>query len=65
MAIGGMTVTKQFKRDFDFCMKHYEVTGDELEFEKERCRANMSEAERCYSSVAERLRSINVLRGFD
>lgn len=58
MAIGGMTVTKQFKMDFDFCMKHYEVTGDELEFEKGRCRANMEEATRCYESIADGLRKL-------
>lgn len=60
-----VNVSRKFIEDFDYCMKFYEVTGKELEFEKERCGANMAEAERCYESVAARLRSINVSRGFD
>jgi len=51
-----VTVTKQFKKDFDLCMKHYEVTGEELDYEKARCRENMEEATRCYESIADGLR---------
>lgn len=47
-----ITVTKEFRQAFKRCMEAYGVTGDELEFEKERCRANYQEAERCYLSIA-------------
>lgn len=47
-----VTVTKEFKKAFQLCMDHWEVTGEELEFEKERVRANYAEAERCYLSIA-------------
>lgn len=45
-------VTKEFKKAFQMCMKHWEVTGYELEFEKERVRKNYAEAEICYLSIA-------------
>jgi hypothetical protein len=49
-------VTKQFVEDFNYCMEYYGVTGDELEFEKQRCRDNLEEAKRCYASIANELR---------
>lgn len=49
--------SKKFIDDFNLCMDHYEVTGEELEFEKLRCRDNMKEATICYASIAEKLRS--------
>ena len=47
-----ITVTKEFRQAFKKCMDAYGVTGEELEFEKERCRTNYQEAERCYLSIA-------------
>lgn len=48
----GITVSKEFQAAFKSCMDHWEVTGEELEFEKERVRANYKEAERCFLSIA-------------
>ena len=50
-----ITVTKEFRQAFKKCMDAYGVTGEELEFEKERCRTNYQEAERCYLSIAGKL----------
>lgn len=46
------TVSKEFKSAFDFCMNHFEVTGEELEFERQRVRDNYEEAQRCYLDIA-------------
>lgn len=56
------TVSREFKEAFDFCMDHYEVTGEELEYEKQRCRENMKEASICYASIAEKLRSKGIVK---
>lgn len=47
-----MKVSKKFIEAFELCMKHWNVTGEELEFERQRVRANYTEAERCYLSIA-------------
>ena len=49
--------SKKFIDDFNLCMDHFVVIGEELEFEKQRCRDNMEEATICYASMAEKLRS--------
>lgn len=49
------TVSKEFKSAFYFCMNHFEVTGEELEFERQRVRDNYEEAQRCYLDIAKRL----------
>lgn len=54
--------TKEFIGDFKLCMDHYEVTGEELEYEKQRCRENMKEASICYASIAEKLRSKGIVK---
>lgn len=53
------TVSKEFKWAFDMCMKHYGVVEDELEYEKQRVRANYHEAEKCYESIANGIRKLN------
>ena len=50
--IMAITVSKEFKAAFNLCMKHYECTAEEIEFEKQRVRANYRDAERCYLSIA-------------
>ena len=55
-----ITVTKEFRQAFKVCMEAYGVTGEELEFEKERCRTNYQEAERCYLSIAEKIKADRV-----
>lgn len=50
------TVNREFKEAFDICMEYYEVTGEELEFEKSRVRANFEQAQICYLDIAEGLR---------
>lgn len=57
MAETSVNVSRKFIEDFDYCMNYYEVTGEELEFEKGRCRADMEEATRCYASIADGLRN--------
>ncbi len=52
-----ITVTKQFKEAFSLCMKHYECTAEEIEYEKQRVRANYADAEMCYLAVADNIRS--------
>lgn len=52
-----ITVTKEFKEAFSLCMKHYECTVEEIEYEKQRVRANYADAERCYLAVADNIRS--------
>ena len=47
-----ITVSAEFRRAFSICMKHYECTAEEMEYEKARVRANYQEAERCYLSIA-------------
>ncbi len=53
------TVDREFKEAFDMCMEYYEVTGEELEYEKSRVRANFEEAQRCYLDIAEGMRNAN------
>lgn len=55
MAEQKITVTKEFRQAFKKCTDYYGVIGDELEFEKARCRVNYKEAERCYLSIAKGL----------
>jgi len=50
-----ITVTKEFRQAFKKCMGYYECTAEEVEFEKQRVRANYSDAERCYLSIAEEI----------
>lgn len=49
-------ITKEFKSAFEMCMEHWNVTSDELDFEKQRVRANYQDAERCYLSIASQLK---------
>lgn len=49
------TVSKEFKSAFDFCMEHFEVTGEELSFERQRVRENYEQAQRCYLDIAKGL----------
>lgn len=51
--------SKQFMADFKLCMGHYEVEMDEAKFERDRCLANMHDAERCYSVVAAGIRGMS------
>ena len=51
--------SKQFMDDFKLCMEYYEVTIEEAKFERERCLANMSDAEKCYSVIAAGIRGMN------
>lgn len=43
-----ITVTKEFRTAFNFCMAHYEVVEPELSYEKQRVRDNFEQAEKCY-----------------
>ena len=43
---------KQFIENFKLCMEFYEVDIEEAKYERDRCLANMYDAERCYSAVA-------------
>jgi len=52
-----ITVSKEFKEAFNLCMKHYECTAEEIEYEKQRVRANYADAEMCYLAVAENIRN--------
>ena len=52
-----ITVTKEFKEAFNLCMKHYECTAEEIEYEKQRVRANYADAEMCYLAVADNIRN--------
>lgn len=54
-----ITVTKEFRNAFALCMKHYECTEEEILFEKQRVRANYKDAEMCYLSAAQEIRSAN------
>lgn len=47
-----ITVTKEFRRAFAKCMEFYGVTGEELEYEKQRVRENYADAEKCYIDIA-------------
>lgn len=58
-------ITKEFVDDFNFCMAYYGVMPDEIEFEKQRCRDNIEEAKRCYSSIANELRHFRSFRNID
>lgn len=51
-----ITVTKEFRQAFKLCMDAYGVDGEALEFEKERCRANYEDAERCFLSIANEIK---------
>jgi len=46
-----ITVTKEFRTAFNYCMEKYGVIGDELDFEKTRVRENYEQAELCYLSI--------------
>lgn len=52
-----ITVTKEFKEAFSLCMKHYECTDEEIEYERRRVRANYADAEICYLAVANNIRN--------
>lgn len=52
-----ITVTKEFRAAFNKVMDKYEVTGDELEQEKQRVRENYQEAEICYLDIASRIKN--------
>ncbi len=57
--IGEMVkANRKFVEAFNLCMQHYGVTGEELEFEKSRVRANYKEAEKCYLAIAEDIKII-------
>ena len=43
---------KQFIENFKLCMEYYEVDIEEAKYERDRCLANMYDAERCYSVIA-------------
>lgn len=47
---------KQFIENFRLCMEYYEVDVEEAKYERDRCLANMHDAERCYSVVAAGIR---------
>ena len=47
-----MKVSKEFMDAFELCMQTYDVTGDELEYEKERVRKSLADANQCYISIA-------------
>lgn len=49
---------KQFIENFKLCMEYYEVDVEEAKYERDRCLANMYDAERCYSVVAAGIRGI-------
>jgi hypothetical protein len=53
-----MNVTIEFKEAFYLCMKHYECTDDEIEYEKQRVRSNYADAERCYLAVAKNIKEL-------
>lgn len=55
-----ITVTKEFRKAFKKCMDAYGVTGEELEFEKQRVRASYDAAAKCYASIADGLRKLNM-----
>ena len=50
--------SKQFIENFKLCMKYYEVDIEEARYERDRCLANMYDAERCYSVIAAGIRGI-------
>lgn len=43
---------KQFIENFKLCMEFYAVDMEEAKYERDRCLANMYDAERCYSVIA-------------
>ena len=51
-----LKVSKEFISAFDFCMNYYGVTGEELDYEKQRVRDNYEEAQQCYLDIAKRFR---------
>ena len=51
--------SKQFMDDFKLCMEYYDVEIEEAKFERGRCLANMSDAEKCYSVIAAGIRGLN------
>lgn len=51
--------SKQFVEDFKLCMEYYEVEIEEAKLERDRCLADMSDAERCYSVIAAGIMRIN------
>lgn len=52
--------SKQFIENFKLCMEYYEVDIEEARYERDRCLANMYDAERCYSVVAAGIRGIKL-----
>lgn len=48
--------SKQFIDNFNLVMNHYECTKEEAAFEKQRVLSNFSDAERCYSALAEEIK---------
>lgn len=51
-----MKPTKKFIDDFNIAMQYYECTLEEVRFEKQRCVANMRDAEVNYHHVAKNIR---------
>lgn len=50
--------SKQFMENFKLCMEFYEVDIEEAKYERDRCLANMYDAERCYSVIAAGIRGV-------
>lgn len=50
--------SKQFIENFKLCMEFYEVDMEEAKYERDRCLANMYDADRCYSVIAAGIRGI-------
>lgn len=53
-----MKPSKQFIENFKLCMEFYEVDMEEAKYERDRCLANMCDAERCYSVIAAGVRGL-------
>lgn len=49
----------KFIEDFNLVLNHYDVSAEEAKYEKQRVMANMTEAERCYSIIADGIRGLN------
>lgn len=50
--------SKQLIENFKLCMEFYEVDIEEARYERDRCLANMYDAEWCYSVIAAGIRGI-------
>ena len=55
-------VTKEFVEDFGLAMAFWNVPFEEKEIEKQRCRDNLADAKRCYSSIAYEVRHLQTIR---